>query len=214
MIFSGKNRRLRQSGLLLHVGAGDKPIPGWVNIDRSDGPGIDLVADVTEGFDFHDAAAVYAEHFLEHLPVADAVRFLGDVHRALAPGGLLRITTPNLEWVWATHYRLDLDDEEKRTKAIGLNRAFRAWGHCFLWNRELLETALAACGFTGIDWCRRGESRHRLFRDLESHETYVDVGELQHVIIAEATRGPERPERLEVFLDLIGREYLDHVESP
>lgn len=214
MIFSGKNRRLRQSGLLLHVGAGDKPIPGWVNIDRSDAPGIDLVADVTEGLDFSGAAAVYAEHFLEHLPLDAAVRFLGDVHRTLAPGGLLRLTTPNLEWVWATHYRLDLDDEEKRAKAMGMNRAFRAWGHHFLWNRELLESALVACGFTAIEWCRRGESRHRLFRDLESHEAYVDVGELQHVIIADAVRGPEQPEGLKAFLDLIGREYLDHLESP
>jgi len=214
MIFSGKKRRLKEPGLRLHVGAGDKPIPGWVNIDRTAAPGIDLVSDVTEGFVFCDAAAVYAEHFLEHLSVTDAVRFLRDVHRALALDGKLRITTPNLEWVWATHYRLDLEREEKRMKAIGLNRAFRAWGHRFLWNRELLETALDACGFTGITWCRRGESRHRLFRDLESHEAYVDVGHLQHVLIAEAGRGAEQPKRLAAFLELIDREYLHHLESP
>jgi len=213
MIFSAKNRRFRRPGLQLHIGAGDKPIPGWVNIDKVEGPGIDLVADVTRGLDFHEVAAVYAEHFLEHLPVQEALAFLTDVHRVLAGDGLLRVTTPNLEWVWATHYRLDLDTDEKREKAIGINRAFHAWGHRFLWNRELLETALEACGFTDIAWCRRGESGHRLFRDLESHETYVDVGELQHVIIAEARRGPERPDLFQQFRRLIHEQFLDHLED-
>ncbi len=213
MFISRLRRKFRRPGLLLHIGAGDKALPGWVNIDRNHGPGIDLVADVTRGLHFRDAAAVYAEHFLEHLPLQPAVHFLVEVRRVLGPRGLLRITTPNLEWVWATHYRLDLDEEEKRMKALGINRAFHGWGHRFLWNRELLGRALEACGFKDITWCRRGESRHCCFRDLESHETYVDVGELQHVIIAEAYRGEERPERLRQFLELIDKEYLDHLEK-
>jgi predicted SAM-dependent methyltransferase len=213
MFLSAFRRKFRRPALLLHIGAGDKDLPGWINIDRADGPGIDLVADVTRGLRFRDAAAVYAEHFLEHLPLEKAVNFLVEVHRVLAPQGLVRITTPNLEWVWATHYRMDLGEEEKRMKALGINRAFHGWGHRFLWNRELLGQVLDACGFEDITWCRRGESRHQCFCGLESHETYVDVGELQHVIIAEACRGTQKTKRLEQFLDLIDQEYLDHLEK-
>ncbi len=213
MFFTTRRKRFRQPGLLLHIGAGDKNLPGWVNIDRVEGPGIDLVADVTKGLRFSEARAVYAEHFLEHLPLESAVRFLAEVHRVLAPRGLVRLTTPNLEWVWATHYRMDLDEAEKRMKAIGINRAFHGWGHRFLWNRELLGRALEACGFRDISWCRRGESEHDCFRGLESHEMYVDVGELQHVIIAEAYCGAEQPDRMRRFLELIDVEYLDHLEK-
>jgi hypothetical protein len=213
MLFFTRRKRFRRPGLLLHIGAGDKTLPGWVNIDREEGPGIDMVADVTRGLGFREVRAVYAEHFLEHLPLEQAVRFLADVQRVLAPGGLVRITTPNLEWVWATHYRMDLDEAEKRMKAIGINRAFHGWGHRFLWNRELLGQALAACGFLDISWRRRGESGHDVFRGLESHEKYVDVGDLHHVIIAEASRGSEQPEKMRRFQALIDAEYLDHLEK-
>ena len=90
----------------LHVGSGPARLEGWLNVDRQDLPEVDLVADVTAGLPVGDgeAEAVFAEHFLEHLPLDDAVAFLREAHRVLAPGGWLRLTTPNLDWVVATHY--------------------------------------------------------------------------------------------------------------
>lgn len=202
---------LRRKPLRLHVGSGDKRLEGWVNIDLKPLPGVDVVADVTRGLRFSDAEAVFAEHFLEHLAVGDALAFLAEVHRVLAPGGWLRLSTPNLDWVWLTHYRLDAQAGDKPAMAVKLNRAFHGWGHRFVWNREMLVEALAGCGFEEVRWCRYGESELAFFAGLERHETYDDSPDLPHVIIAEARKGEPRPERLSALTDLLEREFFPHL---
>jgi predicted SAM-dependent methyltransferase len=197
----------------LHMGCGKERIDGWLNVDIQILPGVDLVADATRGLGLRDLEAVYAEHFLEHLEVEDAISFLCDMHRALQADGVLRLSTPNLDWVWITHYGLHDDRERKRAQAIMLNRAFRGWHHRFLWNRELLGQTLAACGFEGITWHRHGESARAVFRGLERHETYEDTAELPHVIIAEASKGPEQPAALAALRDTLYHEYLVHRAS-
>lgn len=199
--------------LRLHIGSGNVRIPGWTNVDVQPLPGVDVVADVTRGLQFEGAEAVFSEHFLEHLAMDDALRFLLEVHRVLAPGGWVRLSTPNLDWVWLTHYRLEGEPAAKRTAALAINRAFRGWRHQFLWNGEILAEALAACGFEEIRWCRRGESELPLFRGLERHDTYGDTDELPHILIAEARKGEPRPERLEELRAAVQRDFLDHMKD-
>jgi predicted SAM-dependent methyltransferase len=40
---------------------------------------------------------IYSEHMLEHLPAHTGARVLREAYRVLAPGGVLRIATPDLE---------------------------------------------------------------------------------------------------------------------
>jgi predicted SAM-dependent methyltransferase len=207
---------LRRGGsgklLALHVGCGDQRLEGWVNVDLQDLPAVDVVADVTRGLDFADVDAVFAEHFLEHLRLDAALRFLCEVHRVLAPHGRLRLTTPNLEWVWVTHYDPAAAPELKRAMALRANRAFHGWGHQLLWNRDLLESALLACGFRDLRWHRHGESDVALFRGIERHETFPDTPELPHVLVVEAAKGKPDPERLAAFRAQANTELLDHLD--
>jgi predicted SAM-dependent methyltransferase len=195
----------------LHIGCGNKRLEGWVNIDSQAIPGVDVVADVTRGLQFANAEAVFAEHFLEHLPLASAIAFLREAWRVLAPGGWIRLSTPNLDWVWLTHYNLEAQGEARRNNALRLNRAFHGWRHQFLWNREMLGETLAACGFTQVRSCRYGESELPYFRGIERHETYDDNPDLPHVIIVEACKGDLDPERLASFQALIRDEFLLHL---
>jgi predicted SAM-dependent methyltransferase len=201
------------AALRLHIGSGNVRLPGWTNVDVQALPGVDVVADVTRGLGFAGAEAVFSEHFLEHLAIDDALSFLLEVHRVLAAGAWLRLTTPNLDWVWLTHYRLDGEADGKRAAALALNRAFRGWRHQFLWNREMLAEALAACGFEAVRWPSRGESELPLFRGLEMHDTYGDAGALPHILIAEARKGEPRPERLRELRDAVQRDFLDHLKD-
>lgn len=173
-------------------------------------PGVDVVADVTQGLQFTGVEAIFAEHFLEHLPLDDAVSFLLESHRVLKDGGWLRLSTPNLDWVWATHYPLQAEAEIKVQAALASNRAFHGWRHQFLWNREILGETLVACGFAEPRWCRYGESEQPIFQGIERHETYVDTPDLPHVIIAETHKDQARPERLARLRELFQREFLIH----
>jgi SAM-dependent methyltransferase len=197
----------------LHVGCGRVRLEGWLNLDIQQLPGVDLVVDVNQGLHWRDVEAVYAEHFLEHLDLDRAITFLGDVHRCLAPGGVVRLSTPNLDWVWETHYSNASDPELRRLQALRLNRAFHGWRHRFLWNRLLLGDALEACGFRDLAWCRYGESGRSVFRGLEHHDTYEDRPDLPHVLIVEAEKGPADPGAIAEFEALLQREFLSFLSD-
>lgn len=172
----------------LHIGAGRESIPGWINIDNQGLPGVDQVLDVRQGLPFADVASIYAEHFLEHLTLDEGMAFLKECRRVLRPDGVLRLSTPNLDWVILTHYRgPTASDAEAREDAFRLNRAFHGWGHRFLYNRATLSAVLAACGFANTVFRTYGESDVAELKALERHETWVDTPELPHVLIIEAS---------------------------
>jgi predicted SAM-dependent methyltransferase len=180
----------------LHVGCGQEAIPGWVNIDNKPLPGVDRVLDVTSGLPFENASTIYAEHFLEHLSLDQGLGFLAECRRALEDAGILRLSTPNLDWVYRTHYRVGQwkNDTEAVSDCLQVNRAFHGWGHQFLYNRNMLSAALEASGFRTVRFQRYGESDVAELRGLERHQTWEDTAELPHVIIAEATgRQAPRP---------------------
>ena len=111
----------------LNLGSGPHTVRGWVNVDKSWSPqvqrrprvrrllerlqiiGPDQVAegwqaeivrvDVTKCFPWPDGsvAAIYSSHFLEHLARSEAYTVLERCHRALRPGGIIRLVMPDLE---------------------------------------------------------------------------------------------------------------------
>jgi predicted SAM-dependent methyltransferase len=172
----------------LHIGCGQQSIPGWINIDNQGLPGVDQVLDVRKGLPFRDVTSIYAEHFLEHLSLDEGLALLRECRRVLAPGGTLRLSTPNLDWVILTHYHgRSLPEEDARLDCMRLNRAFHGWGHQFLYNQSMLASALRTAGFARIVPCRYGESATAELSGLERHETWDDTPDLPHVLIAEAS---------------------------
>jgi predicted SAM-dependent methyltransferase len=175
----------------LHVGAGTVTLPGWTNVDNQAYPGIDHVLDVTQSFPFVGAEFIFAEHFIEHLAYEDGLAFLRRCRAALRHDGVLRLSTPNLDWVWSTHYHFGAGDALPASQPLidcfNLNKAFRGWGHQFLYNRQALEATLRDAGFATVEGCSYGESRHPELRHLEHHETYRDTPELSHLLVVEAS---------------------------
>ena len=179
----------------IHVGAGQRHLDGWINVDNQALPGVDRVVDVRQGLPFSNASAIYAEHFLEHLALDDGLAFLRACRSVLRPDGILRLSTPNLTWVLSTHYRLDdsLPADQGLFDCLRTNRAFHGWGHQFLYNRSTLAMALRACGFAEVSFHAYGESPHPELRGLEGHEKSDDVPDLPHVLVAEAEGVADSP---------------------
>jgi predicted SAM-dependent methyltransferase len=187
----GRERRL-------HIGAGRESLPGWINIDNQGLAGVDQVLDVRQGLPFADVGYIYAEHFLEHLSLDEGLAFLKECRRVLRPDGVLRLSTPNLDWVVLTHYHgAAVPDEDAKVDCLRLNRAFHGWGHQFLYNRATLVAVLRSAGFENAVFRAYGESDRPELRGLERHETWEDTPELPHVLIVEAA-GRAAPQTLDV----------------
>lgn len=200
-------------GARLNVGCGRFPLAGWVNLDIQELPTVDRVVDVRAGLPFRDAAAVYAEHFLEHLTFTEALDFLAAAHAALAPGGKLRLSTPNLEWVWATHDPAWPEEAEARRRTFVANRAFYGWQHRFIWTKPLLAEAMAASGFEQVTFHRYGESDDPALAGLEQHDVYPDSPEKPHVLIVQGRRGASDPARRDRLMAAARESFLDHLSG-
>jgi predicted SAM-dependent methyltransferase len=165
----------------LHIGSGPLVREGWTNVDLEYHPGVEHVLDVRDGLPFTGVQYIYAEHFLEHLTYDEGLRFLKECRSVMRPDGALRLSTPNLDWVHATQYGAP----DAVHNCFAMNKAFRGWGHQFLYNLPTLVATMQAAGFDEVKACRYGESADANLRGLERHETSADSEALPHVIIVE-----------------------------
>jgi predicted SAM-dependent methyltransferase/SAM-dependent methyltransferase len=173
----------------LHIGSGPVQLPGWINVDNQAYPGVPYVLDVTKEMPFTGARFVFAEHFIEHLAIDDGLRFLTACRAVLRDDGVLRLSTPNLDWVLATQYVPAhwTRPDDAIYNCILLNRGFHGWGHQFLYNAATLEHLLRAAGFATVTQCAYRESAHPELHNLEQHEPSPDAPGLPHVIVMEAS---------------------------
>lgn len=157
----------------LHLACGGHLLPGWANIDLA-GPAAVIKLDLTRPLPLPAAsiACIYAEHFIEHIERPAAARLLRECHRVLAPGGVLRLSTPSLAHLVAEYQAGRTDgwaDLQWRpaTPAQMLNEAMRCWGHCFLFDAPELELLLGEAGFAQLQAQAWRASRHAALAQLE-----------------------------------------------
>lgn len=83
----------------LHLGCGERYIPGFKHIDIVVHPHIDMVTSIDDLSMIEDnsASLVYACHVLEHFKFRSCKRVLLEWNRVLKPGGLLRLAVPDFE---------------------------------------------------------------------------------------------------------------------
>lgn len=174
----------------LQIGAGPNNLPGWLNTDiepRKE----QAFLDAMKPFPIPDNSLnyVYAEQVIEHLPFDGGMVMLRESHRVLAPGGKLRLATPDLRQLLALFDQNETEAERRfmiaQLKMQGLNVKeperplfimnvyFHEWGHRFLYDRQTLQSALESVGFRDVRFVRHNESDDPELRNVERHTSQV-----------------------------------------
>jgi predicted SAM-dependent methyltransferase len=189
-----------ERGLKLHLGCGSFVAPGWENIDKSWGvtlaripgarralarlrvltpeqasavfPAGIVRADVRKGLPYATGAAVavYSSHMVEHMSRWQALAMLRDCHRVLAPGGVVRLATPDLRALVDEYVRgetrrgatagdsfmqqLETYRDEPGSVAQQLVRRFLTAPHQWIYDERSLVRLFEEAGF--VDVRRRG----------------------------------------------------------
>lgn len=171
----------------LHLGCGSVIHPGWDNLDIAPPPG-GIVCDLRKPLPYgaNSVDFIFHEHFIEHLDRDQGVRLLKECYRVLKPGGVMRISTPDLLLI-AQDY-LDnflsryVGTWEPSTPAQLLNGAMRLWDHKFLFDITEIAYACSEAGFTKFDMESIGsiqmqyrKSHYPELRNLETRPDYEDL---------------------------------------
>jgi predicted SAM-dependent methyltransferase len=158
-----------QKGCRANIACGKNPIQGWINLDVVSHPDV-YFWDCRLGLPFSDAAvaAIYSEHFFEHLDVETETRsFLRECLRCLQPAGVLRLVVPDAgsylraysgPWEPLADMRpLDRIADGWRDKRLGwiyqtkmqfMNAIFRQrYEHKYAYDDETLVLVLREAGF-------------------------------------------------------------------
>lgn len=83
----------------LHLGCGEKYIPGFLHVDARKLPHVDYVSSANNLPMFEDNSVdlIYACHLLEHLKRHETEGVLKEWYRVLKPKGVLRLAVPDFE---------------------------------------------------------------------------------------------------------------------
>ncbi|HUP32569.1 MAG TPA: methyltransferase domain-containing protein [Gaiellaceae bacterium] len=218
----------RSEPLRLHVGCGSTVVPGWVNLDKSPNVYLSRIpllrgalararvltpeqasavfprgivrADVRKGLPYGDGsvAYVYSSHLIEHLARWQAASFVRECRRVLAPGGVLRIATPDLADIVRGYTSGERGDsptpadrlmdqlltfqEHPGSRAQRLIRRIATAPHQWLYDAESLAALLEEGGFV--------EARTRAYREGELPD--LDLLEQRSDSLIVEARRPER----------------------
>lgn len=174
----------------IHLGCGKNVLPGWLNCDwKSISPHIYLF-NAAMRFPFKGDAFKYAlsEHMIEHMDYLDAMHFINEVYRVLAPGGVLRISTPDFAFL----EKLMSNPKDSLNNAYVewsckrflpwspwdpiyvVNNFVRAWGHKVIYTKTAFHKLLLHSGFKEVYEVQLNESVYPELRGLENESRMPD----------------------------------------
>jgi predicted SAM-dependent methyltransferase len=169
----------------LQLGAGKRHINGWLSTDLRPRGAESIYLDVTDTFPFDDRSLdfILGEHIIEHVSWHDGQKMLRECLRTLRPGGVLRLATPDFSRLLSLYQGDAGPDGEHYLRwhhrhyspadplhpLVVINHNMRAWGHTFLYDEEMLTSALANAGFIGIVRQDFGQSPHPELCQVEQH---------------------------------------------
>ena len=190
----------------LNLGCGPNKLPGWLNTDIAGSP--DQYLDISQPFPLADGSCshVYGEQCIEHVDYFGAQNCIREAFRVLAPGGRIRLVTPDLQNLVELALSTDNDPgvyqirelhadytsirPNARSGVVILNRMMRDWGHLFIWDEESLEMSLARSGFVDVWVAELGESHITEFDNIERHYPDGIVGSHRYESFAIEARKP------------------------
>ncbi len=174
-------RRALTGAKRLHLGCGNHVLENWHNVDL-EGPAEVIKWDLSKALPIasNSVELIFSEHFIEHIPKPRARKLLRSCYDALRPGGILRLSTPDLDALIVAYQQKRLRDWADvewlpASPCQMVNEGMRNWGHEFVYNKSELFELLRECGFTHIKSVEWRKSDHPDLYKLECRPFHQEI---------------------------------------
>lgn len=169
--------------LKLNLGCGPHAMMDWINYDIKTEPGSMVIRlDLSQGQLPHRDSSVdhiFSEHFIEHITRPQCERLMRDCLRVLRPGGIIRLSTPDLRYLCARYMTRDTWSIpgiwEPKGPCAMMNEGMRLWDHQWLYDAEDITELLRSVGFGWPRFYKWKDSDHSELRGLEIRTDNKDL---------------------------------------
>ena len=164
--------------LKLNIGSfKDMFYDGWINIDIielkqfAEGQAYEFKQhDIRKGIPFENVDIIMSNHLIEHITRKEGEKFLADCYKALKPGGLLRVSTPDAKFISREYaegkiweYKFNLGVEQAADEAEAYYNLLLA-GHKTIYDELALLKLMEKAGFKDIKKVSPFESRSDIIK--------------------------------------------------
>lgn len=192
----------------LQIGCGHNSMAGWLNTDldpKSDGV-VKLDAGKTFPFPDNTFDFIFSEHIFEHLTFDESCNFLSESYRVLKPNGIIRIATPDINFLFEIYKNPQKQLHKKYIKwmtenfcksvatkfsgqeysgVYGISNFFKDFGHQIIHNYESLSELMSIHNFINIEEKGVGKSEFKDLCNIERHWNIIskEFNELETMVI-------------------------------
>ncbi len=163
----------------LHLMPGSNILPGWDNLDIEATGAIKWSCPDPLPYADNSVDVIYSEHGIEHVPLEQGEALLRECVRVLKPGGVLRISTPDLKVLVDAYNTKNI----RYAAVVGfmpnspaqlLNYGLTWWGHKFTYDEEELTRLFKEAGINPT----RRKPGVSAYCELQFMESRPDLGDL------------------------------------
>jgi predicted SAM-dependent methyltransferase len=145
------NDALKQGDIRLNVGCGHKPLPAYLNIDRRNLPGVDIVAEAESlPFEKNTVTEIFSAHLLEHFTLVQLGKnILPNWRDLLVENGVLQVVVPDAESMILAYSIGDMSFIDLREVTFGA-QDYDDDFHQTMFTADTMKKILIESGFTNI----------------------------------------------------------------
>lgn len=168
--------------VFVHIGCGKINSPEFINVDARPLAHVHVVTDDMTSlseFDDNSVDLIYMCHILEHIKQDGLVRVLAELKRALKPGGVLRVSVPNIDKLIAVYTDSGRDVKSIHKQLMG-GQDHEYNVHYSIFNERYLSDLFAEIGFSEIRTWDTANCEYHDFKDRASRK--MKAGDNEHLI--------------------------------
>jgi len=173
----------------LQIGCQGQVVEDWLNVDLIPQSREVALMDATKPFPFENNVFqyIFSEHMIEHITFKEAEFMLKECYRIMKPGGVIRISTPNIQFLMDLYNNPKTEVQDGYIKQSAtfiegkmpltatsvINNFFKDWGHQYIHDFESLELLLTNAGFVNVQQMEVGNSSNKALLNMEKHGNVI-----------------------------------------